>query len=163
MEPAKQLLWRELLLWDVAAPEPPSFFVTRPTCAAFQRGAPGCVVLDHLLTAKGLQSGPEAQGGRFAEAPRELPGEPWELSASRPISPGQPRLSPVRLAPSRERPDPLSVERVVVRPRHLVFGTSNPAQKESVRTGQKLFSYQPRIRFVWWTKKTAGLSLSNET
>ena len=69
MEPAKQLLWRELLLGDVAAPEPPSFFVTRPTCAAFQRGAPGFVVLDHLLTAKGLQSGPEAQGGRFAEAP----------------------------------------------------------------------------------------------
>ena len=58
MDSAKQLLWRELLLGDVAAPEPPSFFVPRRACAAFQRGAPVFVVLGHLLRAKDLQSGP---------------------------------------------------------------------------------------------------------
>jgi hypothetical protein len=36
-------------------------------------------------------------------------------------------------------PTPFSVERVVVQQLNLVFGTSNPAQKESAKTGRKFF------------------------
>ena len=76
MESAKHLgLWREALP-DVVVPRA-SFFVSLPSCVAFRRGAPAFVVLGQLFPAKGLQSGPGAQGERFAEVQRaELPGVP---------------------------------------------------------------------------------------
>jgi hypothetical protein len=43
-------------------------------------------------------------------------------------------------------PTPSSVERVVVQQLNLVFGTSKPAQKESVRIEQGIFSYHRLIR-----------------
>src|SRR5215471_3861024 len=143
---AKQLPRRELfpkdLLGDVTAPEPPSFSVFLRSCVVFLRGVPEFAVRDRLLLAKGLRSALEAQEEYFAEVERELSGEPWQRSASRPISPGRPMIFRVHPVPSPARPSPLFVGRVVVRPWHRVFGKSKPAPKESVTTARRISSYQ---------------------
>ena len=131
-----------LLPGGVAAPEPLSSFVTRRFSVAFQRGVPEFAVLDHLLTGKGLRSALEAQGEHFAAVGREVSEELWERSASQPISPGPPVPFLARPVPSRARPIPLSVEPAVVRQWYRAFGKSKPAQKESVTTQRRIFSYQ---------------------
>jgi hypothetical protein len=55
-------------------------------------------------------------------------------------------LSLFRPMPSRARPTPFFVEPVVAQRLNLVFGTSKPAQKASLTTEQKFFSYHREIR-----------------
>ena len=76
----------------------------------------------------------------------ELFGAPKELSVSRPISLVPPMLSLFHPMPSRARPIPFSVERVVAQRLNLVFGTSKSALKESAPTEQKFFLYERSIR-----------------
>jgi hypothetical protein len=80
-------------------------------------------------------------------ARRGLFGAPTEPSVSRPTSLVPPVLTLSRPTPSRGRPIPFSVERVVARRLNLVFGTSKPAPKESAPTEQMFFSYHRSIRF----------------
>lgn len=106
------------------APFEPSFFVALASCPL----------------------GPGDQGGPSAEPRRgsvEELEQPW---VSRSISLVPPKLSLSRPMLSPERPTPFSVERVVVRRLNLVFGTSKPAQRESVTIEQEFFSYHQWMR-----------------
>jgi hypothetical protein len=64
-----------------------------------------------------------------------------QVWVSRPISVVAPMLSLFRPMLSPGHPIPFSAEQVVVQQLNLVFGTSKPAQKESVTTGRNTFSY----------------------
>ena len=66
-----------------------------------------------------------------------------QLSVSLPMSAAPPMLSPFRPVLSPAHPIPSSVERVFVQQLNLVFRTSKPAQKESVRLERTFFSCHP--------------------